>query len=50
MYFWQYEWGWHAGADIMSLLIQIAIVRIVFKAVYQKKKGARILAVGSIIF
>ncbi len=50
VYFRQYEWGWHIGADLMSVLVQISIIRVVFKAVYQKKKGARLLAAGAVFF
>lgn len=50
VYFWQYEWGWRIGSDLMSLLVQIAIIRLVLKAVYHKKKGARLLAVGAVFF
>lgn len=50
IYFWKYKWGWHIGADVMSLLVQIAIIRVVLKAVYRKKKGARLLAAGAVFF
>ena len=50
VYFRQYDWGWHIGADLMSVLVQIAIIKVVLKAVYQKKKGARLLAAGAIFF
>lgn len=50
VYFWQYQWGWRVGTDLMSMLVQFAIIRIVIRAVRQKKKGAWLLAVGAVLF
>ncbi len=44
----QYSWGWHIGADLMTLLVNIVIAKLTIRAVKRKKKGAWLLAGGAI--
>ena len=43
-----YGWGWHIGADLMVILIQLNIARVTLKGVQKKKKGAWLIAGGAI--
>jgi two-component system NtrC family sensor kinase len=45
---WQYNWGWHAAADTITILFQLNIARVTLKAVQKKKKGAWLIAGGAI--
>jgi two-component system, NtrC family, sensor kinase len=45
---WQYGWGWHFGADFMTILIQVNIARVTLKGVQRKKKGAWLIAGGAV--
>ena len=45
---WQYGWGWHIGADMMTILIELDIARVTLKGVRKKKKGGWLIAGGAI--
>jgi signal transduction histidine kinase len=47
---WPYGWGWLIGVFLTQNLISLEAVRIAFKAVRNKKKGARIIAAGGVCF
>ncbi|MDO9373685.1 MAG: ATP-binding protein [Ferruginibacter sp.] len=46
----QYDWGWHLGADVMTLLVNLAIAKLTIEAVRKRRKGSWLLAVGVMCF
>ena len=44
-----YSWGWHFGTSIFGILIKLKIIHIALKALRNKKKGALLISIASLI-
>jgi len=44
-----YNWGWHFGTALFGIFIKIKIIHITFQAVHDKKKGAWLMSIASLV-